>query len=91
MALARSIEMRSETEPYIPNSTIEPDRIRCAQPHHATARNLGVLNPGEQQQQPEQCLDVDRDQEQGVDVEIHRGPIHRCRRRFNSGRPWLDH
>ena len=37
-ALARSIEIRSDTEPYMPNSTTEPARSRCAQPHQATAR-----------------------------------------------------
>src|SRR6266436_6067243 len=37
-ALARSIETKSDTDPYIPNSAIDADRIRCAQPHHATAR-----------------------------------------------------
>ena len=36
-ALARSIEIASGTEPYMPNSTTEPARSRCAQPHQATA------------------------------------------------------
>ena len=36
-ALARSIEIASLTLPYIPNSTTEPARRTCAQPHHATA------------------------------------------------------
>ena len=30
-ALARSIEMTSDTEPYMPNSATEPARKRCAQ------------------------------------------------------------
>jgi hypothetical protein len=37
MALATSIEMKSGTEPYIPNSAIDPERIKCALPHQATA------------------------------------------------------
>jgi hypothetical protein len=37
-ALARSIEIAWETEPYRPNNTTELARIRCAQPHQATAR-----------------------------------------------------
>ena len=37
-ALARSIEIRSETDPYMPNSITEAARIRSAKPHHATAR-----------------------------------------------------
>src|SRR5579862_9308674 len=36
-ALARSIEIASDTVPYMPNSTTEPAQSRCAQPHHATA------------------------------------------------------
>ena len=36
-ALARSIEIRSDTAPYQPNSITEPARNRCAKPHHATA------------------------------------------------------
>ena len=36
-ALARSIEMRSDTEPYMPNSTTDAARRRCALPHQATA------------------------------------------------------
>ena len=32
----------------------------------------GVLHPGEQQQQTEDGLDIDRHHEEGVDVEIHR-------------------
>ena len=36
-ALARSIEIASGTEPYMPNSMTEPARSRCAQPHQATA------------------------------------------------------
>src|SRR6266568_4621806 len=38
MALARSMEIASDTEPYMPNSITEAARKRCAQPHHATAR-----------------------------------------------------
>jgi hypothetical protein len=30
--------IRSGTEPYMPNSTIEAARIRWAKPHQATAR-----------------------------------------------------
>ena len=37
IALARSIEIRSETEPYLPNSMMEAARNRSAKPHHATA------------------------------------------------------
>ena len=37
-ALARSIEIASDTDPYMPNSTTEAARSRCAQPHQATAR-----------------------------------------------------
>ena len=37
MALARSMEIASGTEPYMPNSMTEPARNRCAQPHQATA------------------------------------------------------
>src|SRR4029079_8769388 len=36
-ALARSIEIASDTEPYMPNSAMEPARSRCAQPQQATA------------------------------------------------------
>ena len=36
-ALAKSIEIASETEPYSRNSTTDAARNRCAQPHHATA------------------------------------------------------
>src|ERR1051326_5798964 len=36
-ALARSIEIASDTEPYMPNSTTEAARRRCAEPHQATA------------------------------------------------------
>ena len=32
IALARSMEIRSETSPYMPNNTIEPDRIRSRAP-----------------------------------------------------------
>src|SRR4029079_13334978 len=39
-ALARSIEIASETVPYMPNRTTEAARSRCAQPHQATARML---------------------------------------------------
>jgi hypothetical protein len=38
MALARSMETASDTVPYMPNSTTDPARSRCAQPHQATAR-----------------------------------------------------
>src|SRR3954452_3346963 len=38
MALARSIEIASDTEPYMPNSITDAARKRCAQPHQATAR-----------------------------------------------------
>jgi hypothetical protein len=33
----------------------------------------GVLRPGKQQQQSENCLNIDGDEKQGIDVEIHRG------------------
>ena len=36
-ALARSNETRSGTAPYMPNSTTEAARNKCAKPHHATA------------------------------------------------------
>src|SRR5882757_9906588 len=36
-ALARSIEIASDTDPYMPNSTTDPARSRCAEPHQATA------------------------------------------------------
>ena len=75
MALARSIEIASDTVPYMPNSTTEAARSRCAQPHQATAWMLGVLDPGEQQQQAEHGLDVDRDEKKRVDVESHVSPV----------------
>ena len=65
------METTSGTEPYMPNSTTEAARIRCAEPHHATAR-IGVLNPREQEQQSEDRLDVDRDKKEGIDVKVHR-------------------
>src|SRR6185369_15123579 len=37
IALARSIEIASDTEPYMPNNTTDPARNRWAQPHQATA------------------------------------------------------
>jgi hypothetical protein len=37
MALARSIEIASGTEPYMPNSMTDAALSRCALPHHATA------------------------------------------------------
>src|SRR5665213_2149954 len=36
-ALARSMEMASDTDPYMPNNMTEAARSRCAQPHQATA------------------------------------------------------
>ena len=71
MALARSMEIRSGTVPYMPNSTTEAARNRCAKPHQATALDRGVLHPGKQQQQAEDRLDIDRHHEQRIDVEIH--------------------
>jgi hypothetical protein len=35
--LARSIEIRSGTDPNMPNSAIEAARSKSAKPHHATA------------------------------------------------------
>ena len=34
--------------------------------------NLRVLDPGEQQQQSEDRFDIDRDEEERIDVEVHR-------------------
>src|SRR6185503_16744379 len=36
-ALARSIEIASDTVPYMPNSTTDAALSRCAEPHPATA------------------------------------------------------
>src|SRR4026208_975131 len=37
IAFDRSMEIHSGAEPYMPNSTTEEARSRCAQPHQATA------------------------------------------------------
>ena len=74
MALARSIEIASGTEPYRPNSTTEPARNRCGAAPPGDGVNARILNPGEQQQQAQHGLDIDRDEKQRVDVECH-GPI----------------
>jgi hypothetical protein len=46
-----------------------PHQMRAAPP--GDGMDLGVLDPREQQQQSEDCLDIDSNQEQGVDVETH--------------------
>jgi hypothetical protein len=59
--------------------TIEPEqcyrggaqKMRKAPPGHGG--DGGVLRPGKQQQQSEDCLNIDGDKKQGIDVEIHRG------------------
>ena len=71
-ALARSIEIASDTEPYMPNSTTEPARSRCGRSPPGDRANLRILDPREQQQQAENGFDVDGDQEKRVDVEVHR-------------------
>ncbi len=57
--------------------------MREAPPGHRGDRR--ILNPGKEQQQAKNGLDVDRHHEQGVDVEIHqvghqrqRGPGRRA-------------
>ena len=37
IAFDRSKETQSGADPYMPNSTTEAARSRCAEPHHATA------------------------------------------------------
>ena len=59
--------------------TVEPEqgyrrgaqKMREAPPGHSG--DGGVLRPGKQQQQSEDCFNIDGDEKQGVDVEIHRG------------------
>jgi hypothetical protein len=46
-----------------------PDQVRAAPP--GDGADLRVLDPREQQQQPENRLDVDRHEEKRIDVEIH--------------------
>jgi hypothetical protein len=59
--------------------TVEPEqgyrrgaqKMREAPPGHSG--DGGVLRPGKQQQQSEDCFNIDGDEKQGIDVEIHRG------------------
>ena len=71
-ALAKSIEITSEHRAV---HSEQHDRrgaqqMRAAPPCHGV--NARILDPGEQQQQTEHGLDIDRDEKQRVDVESHR-------------------
>ena len=46
-------------------------KMREAPPSHGG--DGGVLRPGKQQQQSEDCFHIDGDEKQGIDVEIYRG------------------
>ena len=85
MALARSMEIASDTDAVHAeqHDRAGPQQMRAAPPGHRM--DAGILDPGEQQQQAEHGLDVDRDEKQRVDVESHRShPASRCGWRRSS-------
>jgi hypothetical protein len=69
----------------------EQDDRGCTQqigktpPRHGIDRR--VLHPGEQQEQSEDRFHIDRDQEQRVDVKIHRQQPHRTDTEIESWQP----
>ena len=88
MALARSIETTSGTEPYKPNSTTESGAHQIGKTPPGDGIDAGVLNPRKQQQKAENGLHIDGHHEKRIDVEIHQNATLRLQLNyFLSARP----